>query len=240
MRAEFGLLYAKGGVLGIGRKLVEVGFRVSRDMLMNLFFHITPPGSFQFCGHRLKYFRHTYNLAYQNERKIEIPVAEWFLHEQRKGARILEVGNVLRNYGFRQQRDILDKYDSSSGLINEDVIDFSPSEKYDAIISISTLEHVGWDEAERSPGKIPAAIKNLRDNCMHPGGVMLVTLPLGYNQYFDEYLERGGGDFSERHYLKRVSDDNQWEQVEYSKVASSKFGAPYNNANAMFIGIVRA
>jgi len=240
MKAELGLLYEKRGVLGIGRKLVEVGARRSRDMLKNLYFRMTPSGSFEYCGHRLKYFRHTYNLAYQNERKIEIPVAEWFLRAQRQGARILEVGNVLRNYGFRQQRDILDKYDSSPGLINEDVINFAPREKYDAIISISTLEHVGWDEAERDPGKIPVAIKNLRDHCMRSGGVMLVTLPLGYNQYFDEYLERGGDVFSERHYLKRISADNQWEQVEYSKVAASRFGEPYNNANAMFIGIVRA
>lgn len=240
MKAELGLLYKKGGVVGVGRKLFEVGSRVSRDMLKNLYFRVTPSGSFQFCGYRLKYFRHTYNLAYQNERKVEIPIAEWFLRAQRQGVRILEVGNVLGNYGFGQPRDILDKYDSSPGLINEDVIDFAPREKYDAIISISTLEHVGWDEAERDRGKIPVAIKNLRDNCMRLGGVMLVTLPLGYNQYFDEYLERGGDVFSERHYLKRVSADNQWEQVEYSKAAASRFGEPYNNANAMFIGIVRA
>ncbi len=240
MKAERGLLYEKGGVLGIGRKLVEVGVRLFRDMLKSLYFYITPSGSFEYCGHRLKYFRHTYNLAYQNERKIEIPVAEWFLRAQRQGARILEVGNVLRNYGFRQERDICDKYDSSPGLINEDVIDFSPSEKYDAIISISTLEHVGWDEAERDPGKIPVAIKNLRDNCMRPGGTMLVTLPVGYNAYFDEYLRLKDDLFSERHFLKRISADNVWEQVEYAKVASSKFGEPYNNANALFIGIVRA
>lgn len=232
--------YHRDGVLGVVWKLFEVSGREMVNALRNVYFRITPSGTFSFHGSQLKYFRHSYNLTYQNERTVEIPIADWFLRAQAKGARILEVGNVLGNYGFGQQRDVLDKYDSSPGLINEDVIDFVPSEKYDAIISVSTMEHVGWDESERDAGKIPEAINNLRNNCLRPGGTILVTLPLGYNAYFDEYLEGGAAVFSERYYLKRVSADNKWEQVDYSKVVSSKFGEPYINANAMFIGIVRA
>lgn len=231
--------YYKGGLLGVGGKLVEVISREFMNALKNLYFRITPSGTFYFNGNKLKYFRHTYNLAYENERKIEIPIVHWFLRNYAKGARLLEVGNVLGNYGFRQSRDILDKYDSLPGLINEDVIDFSPKEKYEVIVSISTLEHVGWDEAERDPGKILAAIKNLMDNCVLPGGIILATLPLGYNAYFDEYLKNDGSLFSEQYFFKRVSSENEWEQIEYSKVASCKFGEPFNNANALFIGILR-
>jgi len=172
------------------------------------------------------------------KRKVEIAIATWFLHNQDKGAKVLEVGNVLRNYGFTECRDILDKYDSSPGVINQDVVDFLPKEKYDAIISISTLEHVGWDEAVRDSGKIPRAIKNLKENCMLPLGTLLVTLPLGYNTYFDEYIKNGGDIFTEKYFLKRISADNKWKQVEYSEVVCSKFGEPFNNA--MFVGIVRA
>ncbi|ALA59888.1 SAM-dependent methyltransferase [Nitrospira moscoviensis] len=239
MKSDLRELYQEGGLAGFTKKLLNVGQRMLANSLTNIYFYITPSGTFQFSTHHLKYFRHTYNLAYQNERTVEIPIAEWFLRAQKCDARILEVGNVLRNYGFSQRRDILDKYDAAPGLINMDVVDFLPEQKYDAIISISTLEHVGWDEPEHDPGKIPAAIKNLRDKCLSPGGTMLVTLPLGYNPFFDEYLERGGTLFSECYYLKRVSVDNRWEQTEYSKVSGAKFGEPYNNANAMFIGIVR-
>ena len=80
---------------------------------------------------------------------------------------------------------------------------------------------------------------NLRDNCLLPGGVMMVSLPLGYNPYFDEYLKNGGEVFSEKYFLKRISFTNEWQQVQYAEVIGSKFGEPYNNANVMFIGIVR-
>lgn len=240
MKAKLYEIYEHGGVFAIFKKLFNVLNRVSVNLIRNIYFKIAPSGTFNFNGKKLKYFRHNHNLAYQNERKVEIPIAAWFLYSQDKGAKVLEVGNVLRNYGFRERSDVLDKYDSSPGVINQDVVDFLPKEKYNAIISISTLEHVGWDEADRDPEKIPRAIKNLKVNCMLPRGTMLVTLPLGYNTYFDEYIKNGGDIFAEKYFLKRVSADNEWKQVEHSEVVCSKFGEPFNNANAMFIGIVRA
>ena len=203
-------IYKHGGVFAALKKVFDVLSRVSVALIKNIYFKITPSGTFYFIGRKLKYFRHSYNLAYQNERKVEIPIAAWFLCNQDKSTRILEVGNVLRNYGFMDSRDILDKYDPSPGVINQDVVDYLPKEKYDAIISISTLEHVGWDEAVRDPGKIPRSIKNLKENCMLPLGTMLVTLPLGYNTYFDEYIKNGGDIFTEKYFLKRVSDKNEW------------------------------
>lgn len=239
MKAKLCEIYAHAGAFAVFEKLFNVLIRVSVDLAKNLHFRITPSGTFYFNGNKLKYFRHAHNLAYQNERKVEIPIAAWFLCSQNRGAKVLEVGNVLGNYGFRERRDVLDKYDSSPGVINQDVVDFSPKEKYDTIVSISTLEHVGWDEADRDQEKIPRAIKNLKENCMLPRGTMLVTLPLGYNAYFDEYIKSGGDIFTEKYFLKRVSADNQWKQVEHSEVVRSKFGEPFNNANAMFIGVVR-
>lgn len=240
MKEKLYELYKHGGAFAILKKTFNVLNRVSENLIKNIYFKITPSGTFYFNGNKLKYFWHNHNLAYQNERKVEIPIAMWFLYSQEKGTKVLEVGNVLRNYGFRDRRDILDKYDSSPCVINQDVVDFSPKEKYDAIISVSTLEHVGWDEENRDPEKIPRAIKNLKENCLLPRGTMLVTLPLGYNTYFDDYIKSGGDIFTEKYFLKRVSAENEWKQVEYSEVADSKFGEPFNNANAMFIGVIRA
>jgi cyclopropane fatty-acyl-phospholipid synthase-like methyltransferase len=52
-------------------------------------------------------------------------------------------------------------------VINEDVVNFKSKKKYDLIVSISTLEHVGWDE---KPMKIPRAIENLKTLITPQGG----------------------------------------------------------------------
>jgi len=62
-----------------------------------------------------------------------------------RGKNILEIGNVLSRH-IKLEHDILDKYETAKGVINEDIVDFKSEKKYDLIISISTLEHVGWDE----------------------------------------------------------------------------------------------
>jgi hypothetical protein len=54
-------------------------------------------------------------------------------------------------------------------------------------VSISTLEHVGWDEMTREPMKILKAIENLK-NLTNPKGKIVVTLPLGYNPELDRLL----------------------------------------------------
>ena len=57
------------------------------------------------------------------------------------------------------------------------------------IVSISTIEHVGWDETPRDPNKIPRALENLTTRCLAPGGEIVVTLPIGYNTYLDKLLK---------------------------------------------------
>lgn len=233
-------IYSEGGVTSVLKKSLELTVRGIRDALKTIYFKVSPAGTFNFNGYDLKYFRHNFNLAYSNERTVEVAIVSAFLKSLRGGAKILEVGNVLANYGFRSTvRDVLDKYDPAQHVFNEDVISFKPAYKYDAIISISTLEHVGWDEDVRDPVKIIAAVKNLTENCLASGGCMLVTIPLGYNSYFDDQLAEGARYFTEKYFLKRVSADNKWRQVEYAEVAGSKFEHPFNNANAMCIGIVR-
>lgn len=98
-----------------------------------------------------------------------------------KGRKILEVGNVLSHY-FPVNHDIVDKYEKADGVINQDVIDFYPSKRYDLIISISTLEHVGWDEnlrdhkILRDPMKVLHAIENLK-RLLAPEGKWLSPYP---------------------------------------------------------------
>src|SRR6202034_3735504 len=105
------------------------------------------------------YFYHRYNYTWKNERTIEIPII-WDIIRKNPNKEILEVGNVLSHY-YQVHHTILDKYEKGDNVINEDVIDFNPKKKYDLIVSISTLEHVGWDEEPRQPLKILTAVTNL-------------------------------------------------------------------------------
>ena len=240
MLKKIWFIYDQGGLILLMSKLFKLAVRLVKNVSRAIYFYVSPAGIFNFNGQDLKYFRHNYNLAYDNERTVEVAIVDAFLKSLAMNSKILEVGNVLGNYGFNHEvRDVLDKYDPAPYVLNQDVINFMPKAKYDAIVSISTMEHVGWDDEVRDPNKIIAAVKNLTENCLAPGGYMLVTIPLGYNTYFDNQLASGATYFTEKYFLKRISAENKWMQVNYAEVAGSMFGHPFNNANAMCIGIVR-
>ena len=76
-------------------------------------------------------------------------------------------------------------------MINEDIIDFDPGRRYALIVSVSTLEHVGWDEDEpRDPEKVLRAIERLRE-LLTPSGELLFTVPHGWQTDLDG-LSLGG------------------------------------------------
>ncbi|MCE7697678.1 MAG: class I SAM-dependent methyltransferase [Methanobacterium paludis] len=188
---------------------------------------------FKFQGKDYKYFYHWYNTTWDNERAIEIPLIYEFVNENQNG-NILEIGNVLSHY-FDINHDVVDKYEKAKGVINQDVVDFHPSKKYDLIISISTLEHVGWDEYPREPKKIFHALKNL-DDCLAINGKLVVTLPIGQNPLLDTFLETGEVKFTENYYLKRISKENKWIELT-SGFCRAKYDQPFTGANIIFLGI---
>jgi SAM-dependent methyltransferase len=159
----------------------------------------------------------------------------WKMVEENREGRVLEVGNVLAHY-FLVSHDVLDKYEGNEGVINQDVADFQTSKKYDLIVSISTLEHVGWDEFPRAPQKILCAIDNLK-SILTPGGKIAVTIPLGYNPVLDGLLSNGKTPFTRQFFMKRVSRDNQWEEADWTDVADSKYNF-YISSNGLLIGII--
>ena len=124
--------------------------------------------TFRFDGREYEYLYHPYNRTWKNERGVEIPIFRELLLKH-EGKRVLEVGNVLSHY-FPIHHEVIDKYEVSSGVINQDIVEFVPQDKYDLIISISTLEHVGWDEQPQKPGKLLQAIDHLRATCLAPSG----------------------------------------------------------------------
>lgn len=191
--------------------------------------------TFLFEGRRYRYFYHRYNRTWRSERAIEVPIV-WKIVRQNRGRRILEVGNVLSHY-FPVGHDRLDKYETAPGVINEDVVDFRPGHLYDLIVSISTLEHVGWDEQPRDPGKIPRAVGNLK-SLLAPRGRIVLTLPLAYNPHLDALLRAGTLPFSRRYCFKRVSDDNRWREVSWEEIKNCRFDTPFRRVNGLLICII--
>ncbi len=193
-------------------------------------YHLLSRGGFTFQGNTYQYFTHHYNETWKNERAVEVPII-WKIVNEYRGKEILEVGNVLSHY-FPVSHDILDKYEKAGVVTNQDVVDYKPSKKYNLIISISTLEHVGFDE-EREPGKVLRALENLK-SCLSPDGEMAVTLPLGYNPELDGLLRQGKLGFTEYHFMRRISTDNKW--IETESVEGYRYNEPFPFANGIVIG----
>jgi SAM-dependent methyltransferase len=187
-------------------------------------------GVFVFRGQAYRYFHHEYNATSLNERIVEIPIAKRLLRDYR-GRRILEIGNVLSHYGMRGHT-VVDKYERARGVINVDVVDFTTEDRFDLIVSISTLEHVGWDEEVRDPGKIPRALEHLR-RLLAPGGRLVMTFGAGYNEDLDALLASQRLPLTDVAYMKRVSADNTWEETSHACALAARYDEPFPYANAL-------
>ena len=200
---------------------------------------------FEFQGKTYKYLFRRYNTTYANERAVEIPIVMAVVR-QHPEERVLEVGNVLAHY-YPHHHDVLDKYEQAPGVSNGDVVDFQPGKLYDLIVSISTLEHVGWDEEPRDPPKFLRGVEHL-STLLAPGGKMLVTLPIDYNAGLDGFLKEGRVPFTSIAYMKRISDENQWREatweevqdVKYTPASRSALGMGVSQrANALVVGVIQ-
>lgn len=230
--------YRKGGLSLLFYKVVSVAYRPLKERYLYMRFRFFPPlrGSFLFNGVEHRYFYHRYNATWRNERAVEVPII-YRIVEQSKDKNILEVGNVLKNY-YPLKHTVLDKYELVPGVINEDVVDFRPKQKFDLIFSISTFEHVGWDEDPREPEKVLQAFKNLLENCLVPNGLLIVTLPIGYNPALDEFINRGKLRFDKQYFLKR-DRGNEWIEVSRQEAYGTAFNWKIPTANAVLIGFLR-
>jgi SAM-dependent methyltransferase len=190
------------------------------------------PQTFAFAGGTHRYSVHPY--SWNNERVVEVALARDFVRGNT--GECLEIGNVLSNY-FNFPHDVVDKYERAPGVLNEDVVTFSPAKKYDRIVSVSTLEHVGWDEQPRESDKIVRAINHLK-TLLKEGGQMLVTMPLGYNPHVDELIDAGKTGFDQTRFLLRVSAHNRWREAQWTEVKGTRYGAPFQYGNAVLVGTV--
>jgi hypothetical protein len=192
--------------------------------------------TFRFEGRTYSYFLHAYNRTVRGERCVEIPIVmDWV--RAAAGQRVLEIGNVLSHY-FPLAHDVVDLYERAPRVANVDVVDFQPEAPYDLVVSVSTLEHVGWDEEPRQPEKLLAALANLAGPCLRPGGRLVMTVPVGYNAFLDEAVATGRIALTQRFYMRRLSRWAHWEQCAAADVAAARYDHPWPFANALLVGVV--
>ena len=129
----------------------------------------------------------------------------------REPGRVLEVGNVLSHYGARQHL-VVDKYERAPGVVNRDVLDLADMGRFDLIVAISTLEHVGWDEELRRPEAALEALNALR-GLLASGGRLVLTHPVGYNPHLDAAFRDGAVPLARVGALRRSRRRTHWIQV---------------------------
>lgn len=177
-------------------------------------------------------FCHLYNLTWFNERTIELAVAFDFL-EGRKGSG-LEIGNVLGHYRPFTHH-VIDRYERASWYqkqIIHNVDLFDVHGQWDWVVSISTIEHIRWDEPERDPLGSIAALTHLR-TLLAPRGRALVTFPLGYHPGLDEIVVDGRTGAERWTTLVRASSE-EW--IETPEPEIIPYASRDQWASSLFIG----
>ena len=164
---------------------------------------------------------------------IEIPVVLHLL-QRIKPKNVLEVGNVLSHY-LKVNYTILDKYEKIPGVINQDIVDFNTNERFDAIVCISTLEHVGFEEEETDPQKIERAVGKMK-SLLAPNGILIITVPFGWNPNMDSLIAAGLFADCENYFFLKRPENGCWKQVATLEEArQAKYGTPYPYANGLAV-----
>ena len=179
---------------------------------------------FKYNGKEYRVLLDKYNVTPANERQVEIPII------RKEFPNVLEVGNVLQNYGANW--DVVDKYEKGKGVINCDITRFKPKKKYDKIVSISTLEHVG-EKTGHSRQKILKAIKHLK-SLLNKGGKLIFTVPLGWNSAMDDLIYKNKLGVKMR--FMRINNDYDWIECSMKDIKGAEYGYPQAFANAIMVG----
>lgn len=194
---------------------------------------LLPRREVRFRDRLLPYFYHNYNLTWANERAIEVPIALSCI-EGVPPARVLEIGNVLSHYGT-VEHEILDKFEVGPGVINEDILSWNPSHQYDLIISVSTFEHIGFDDEEKDATgqRILSAIERCR-TFLSPAGRLVITAASGYNRAFDDLVAGNRFQSSQCHLYHRVTR-GRWEPCDETRYLRTRYNSPYAFGNAVAV-----
>ena len=212
----------------------EMFLKPLRWFLAPIFIHILPKTTFDYQGRPLSLAYHRHNATWSNERAVEGPIAEEYL-DRYAGKSILEIGHVTPYY-FDVHHLIIDKYEKASNsieVINQDFINFETDHIFDLILSISTVEHIGFDDDGDSREKIPLTISKCR-SMLRPSGVFLMTVPLGYNPVLDELITTSELGCESVTYIRRDAR-RKWARCRKEDALRCEYGRPFAYANCIMV-----
>jgi hypothetical protein len=211
----------------------EVFLKPIRTAFAPLIIKSLRPDSFQYKGQTLQYFFHRYNMTWASERCVEVPIGRWWV-SQKPAESTLEVGNVLSHYA-PVHHQILDKFERGPGVINEDILNFRPPNRFQLIISISTFEHIGFDdEAEGSSAeKILSAIEACR-RLLAPGGILVISIPINYNPELDQLIASGKLRSQSQTFLIRTAF-TKWRESDGATALQTRYKHPFPYANGIMV-----
>jgi hypothetical protein len=198
---------------------------------------LLPARTFRFKDRTLAYVYHRYNMTWATERCVEIPIARSYL-EAAPDAKVLEVGNVLAHY-FPIRHDVLDKFESGPRVTNADIVGFASVTRYDLVLSISTFEHIGFDDdAQGSSGeKILQGLANCR-RMLADDGLLVITVPTGYNPELDGLIREGRMGSAGAHFLRRTGR-REWCPCTEEEALACRYRSPFPYANGLLIAEFR-
>jgi hypothetical protein len=156
----------------------------------------------------LSYCHHPYNQSYRNERTIEIPLGAYALNRLKELGETVELGAVM---GFYQEIDhiMIDLYEvGHDKILNKNYLDCYDL-KGKNLLSISTIEHIGWEEHGRTSyiGENMAA--EAFDKAISESPYYFITTPVGAHPKLDKHIAKSN---TFRVIMKRPMDRNIWVQ----------------------------
>jgi hypothetical protein len=172
--------------------------------------------------------------AWRSERCVEIALGKQALRAHDPG-NALEVGNVMPLVGVGDHT-VVDKYEQGPGVRNVDIVNYAPGRLFQLVLSLSTLEHVGWDEQPRDPKKAERALAKLGD-LLEPDGAMLVTIPVGFHRQLEQAFIGPDAPFDSVTLFIKTSRRTIWKPRELADLSRIEYGAPYALGNAILVGV---
>jgi len=213
----------------------ELFLKPIRETFSYVFLPFLPyKNRFHFKGNDLPYAYFPQHTTWTSERCLELAIADFYTGGV-SHTKTLEVGNVMNHYCLNSHT-VLDKYEKYPGVINQDVLDLTPERKYELIFSISSFEHIGFDDeadGTSSAQKILRAIAVCR-RCLEPGGKLVLTLPIGYNPELDWLISQNSLGEKASYFFYRC-EKYKWVGCWREEAMIHSYNSKYPYANAIMV-----
>ncbi len=236
-RQPLGWVRKAGGIAWFIRRfgIAQLFMKPVRTVMAPLVIPMLRARTIAFRGEAIPLVYARHNVTWANERCVELALARRFLAGV-PAEHVLEVGKVTPHY-FGGGHMVVDKYEP--GALQVDIVDFAPGRRFDLILSISTFEHIAFDEAggPEEPEAVAAKVRAALDRCLGllaPGGTFVITVPMGYNPALDAMVAADGLGCVRATWFKRFPG-RDWRVVGREEGMGCRYGSPYAFANGIML-----